>query len=120
MSEVKLGKPKYEQGTKNYFSFKKGQDMFILRILPPMGELADEGKWSVYHRVEFGYAGTDGKMKPFLSPRVVNYDKMVEVESFLQDGITYDLSKEEENLEREREARMRIIGQNGNTGEHYE
>ena len=81
MSEVKLGKPKYEQGTKNYFSFKKGQDMFILRILPPMGELADEGKWSVYHRVEFGYTGTDGRMKPFLSPRKVNYDKMVEVES---------------------------------------
>jgi hypothetical protein len=80
-NEVKLGAPKYEQGNKNYFSFKKDQNSFTLRILPPMGELAEKGKWSVYHRVEFGHVGTDGKMKPFLSPRVVNYDGMVEVES---------------------------------------
>jgi hypothetical protein len=79
--EVKLGKPKYEQNTKNYFAFKKDQNTFILRILPPMFNLLDEGKWSVYHRVEFGHVGTDNRMKPFLSPRVVNYDKMVEVES---------------------------------------
>ncbi len=79
--QVKLGKPKYEQGTKNYFTFKKDQNTFILRVLPPMGNLADAGKWSVYHRVEFGHVGTDTKMKPFLSPRKVNYDGMVEVES---------------------------------------
>jgi hypothetical protein len=46
-----------------------------------MGDLAESGKWAVYHRVEFGYTGTDGKLKPFLSPRVVNYSGMVEVES---------------------------------------
>jgi hypothetical protein len=78
---MKLGKPKYEQNTKNYFAFKKDQNTFILRVLPPMGDLADEGKWSVYHRVEFGHVDSDGRMKPFLSPRVVNYNKMVEVES---------------------------------------
>lgn len=78
---MKIGKPKYEQSTKNYFSFKKDQNTFILRILPPMGKLADAGKWSVYHRVEFGYKGTDGRMKPFLSPRKVNYNGMVEIES---------------------------------------
>jgi hypothetical protein len=46
-----------------------------------MGDLADKGKWSVYHRVEFGHVGSDGRMKPFLSPRKVNYEGMVEVES---------------------------------------
>lgn len=80
-NEVKLGTPKYEQGNKNYFSFGKDKNSFTLRILPPMGELADKGKWSVYHKVEFGYVGTDNKMKPFLSPRVVNFEGMVEVES---------------------------------------
>ena len=79
--EVKLGKPKYEQNKKHYFSFGKDKNLFILRVLPPMFNLADEGKWSLYHRVEFGHVGTDNRMKPFLSPRVVNYDKMVEVES---------------------------------------
>jgi len=78
---MKLGSPKYEQSKKNYFSFKKNQNTFILRVLPPMGNLADSGKWSLYHRVEFGYTGTDGKMRPFLSPRVVTYQGMVEVES---------------------------------------
>lgn len=78
---MKLGKPKYEQSNKNYFAFRKDQNNFILRILPPMGELADAGKWSVYHRVEFGYKTSDGRLKPFLSPRVVNYQGMVEVES---------------------------------------
>lgn len=78
---MKLGKPKHEQNTKNYFAFRKDQNTFTLRILPPMGELAESGKWSVYHKVEFGHTGTDGRMKPFLSPRVVNYDGMVEVES---------------------------------------
>lgn len=78
---MKLGKPKHEQSTKNYFAFGRDKNTFILRILPPMGELADAGKWSVYHRVEFGHCGTDGRMKPFLSPRVVNYQGMVEVES---------------------------------------
>jgi hypothetical protein len=81
-SEVKLGKPKYEGSKKNYFAFKKDQNTFILRILPPMGDLAEKGKWSVYHRVEFGYKGTDDRMFPFLSPRVINFNtKMVEVES---------------------------------------
>ena len=78
---MKLGTPKYEQSKKNFFTFKKNQNTFILRVLPPMGNLADSGKWSLYHRVEFGYTGTDGKLRPFLSPRVVNYGGMVEVES---------------------------------------
>jgi hypothetical protein len=78
---IAIGTPKYDKKTKNYFSFKKGQDTFILRILPPLGNLAASGKWSVFHRVEYGAVGTDGKLKPYLSPRVVNYNGMVEVES---------------------------------------
>lgn len=78
---IAIGTPKYDKKTKNYFSFKKDQNTFILRILPPLGALAASGKWSVFHRVEYGAKGTDGKLKPYLSPRVVNYQGMVEVES---------------------------------------
>jgi len=79
---MKLGKPQYEKTKKNYFSFKKDSNTFVLRVLPPMGKLADKGKWSIYHRVEFGYSETGGRIRPFLSPRVVNYEGMVEVESY--------------------------------------
>ncbi len=44
---------------------------------------------------------------------------MVEVESYIQSG-NPDFNLSERNIELEREARMRIIGQNGNTGEHYD
>ena len=43
--------------------------------------------------------------------------EMVEVESKLNSDVIMDLNEEDEA---EREARMRVIGQNGNTGEHYE
>lgn len=78
---MKIGKAKYDKGNRNYFSFKKDQNVFTLRILPPMGELADAGKWFVYYKVEYGHKGSDGKMKPFLCTRKVNKDKMVEQES---------------------------------------
>lgn len=78
---AKLGTYKSTKSTKNYFSFGKDKNQFILRIIPPYGKLADKGKISAYHRVEFGYKGTDGRMKPFLSPRKVNREGMVEVES---------------------------------------
>lgn len=45
--------------------------------------------------------------------------EMVEVESYIQSG-NPDFNLLERDIELEREARMRIIGQNGNTGEHYE
>lgn len=79
---MKIGKPKYEGSQKNYFSFKKGVNRHVLRILPPLGNLADAGKWNMYYKVEYGHVGTDGRMKAFQSVRKVDFKtKMVEVES---------------------------------------
>lgn len=77
---MKLGKAKYGSGKK---SFKVERDKSnVFRILPPMGKLADAGVWYKYYRVEWGYKDTEGKHKPFLDCRVVNFkNKMVEVES---------------------------------------
>lgn len=46
--------------------------------------------------------------------------KMVEVESKIRKSTPPPVPPGIDELEEEREARMRIIGQNGNTGEHYE
>ncbi len=108
---MKLGTPKYEQSKKNYFTFKKDQNSFILRILPPMGKLADKGKFSIFHRVEFGYKGTDNRMKPFLSPRKVNYEKMVEVESFAH----LKREKIKATTEEARKSGNKVLEESGNT-----
>jgi len=68
-----------ERKRKNYFKIKDGNNIY--RILPAMFDLAAKGRWSMFHRVEFGYLNTEGRMKPFISPRVVSREGMVEVES---------------------------------------
>lgn len=78
---MKIGKPdvnnkKYAK--KKYFSILKGTQVY--RILPPMGELAERGIWNTYAAVHFGYRGTNGYLRVFQSPKVVNRKtKMVEV-----------------------------------------
>jgi hypothetical protein len=81
MSRPKIGKPgSGDRKKKNYFSIEDGSNVY--GILPPLFDLADDGKWSEFHRVEFGYKNSEGYMRPFLSPRVINFKtKMVEVES---------------------------------------
>lgn len=73
---MKLGKAKYGGNKKQYFKLKEGQSTF--RILPPMGDLADEGIWSLYYRVHYGYTNAAGKSRPFESSLVKNAKKMVE------------------------------------------
>ena len=76
---MKIGKASYSGSKKENFKIKDGDNVY--RVLPPMGNLADSGQWSVYGRVVWGYKGTDGKNKPFLSPRQQNYNtKMIEVD----------------------------------------
>ena len=76
---VKIGKAKYGQGKKN---FKIAEGDNIYGILPPLFDLADKGRWSMYYDLEWGYKDSKGKNRPFQSPRVVNRKtKMVEVES---------------------------------------
>lgn len=76
---MQVGKAKYGVG-KKVFKIKDGNNVF--RILPPIGKLAEAGKWSMYYRVEWGYKNSEGKNKPFLDCRKVNFQtKMVEIES---------------------------------------
>lgn len=76
---MKIGKASYSGNQKENFKIKDGDNVY--RVLPPLGNLADAGQWSVYYRVVWGYQGTDGKNKPFISPRVQNFKtKMIEVD----------------------------------------
>lgn len=75
---MKIGKAKFGFAQKKYFKLKDGESTF--RILPPLGELADDGKWSVFYKVHYGYKNTQGKLRVFQSSLVVNRkNKMVEV-----------------------------------------
>jgi hypothetical protein len=70
---VKIGKARFGGNNfqqRKYFKLKDGEQAY--RILPPLGELADSGRWSMFYSVHYGYKTTDGKQKPFLSPEVKN------------------------------------------------
>ena len=100
---MKIGKAKYgNQGQqKKYFKLKDGEQAY--RILPPLGELADQGRWSVFHSVHYGYKSSDGKQKPFLTCEVKNRKTgMIEVADAAKDRITslkakYDEAKKTGN-----------------------
>jgi hypothetical protein len=78
MSKTKLGKAKYGSSKRTYFKLKDGESVY--RILPPLGELADDGRWSVFYNVHYGYKNVEGRNRPFQSPLVKNRKtKMVEV-----------------------------------------
>lgn len=94
---MKIGKAKYgaQNQQRKYFKLKDGEQAY--RILPPLGELADQGRWSVFHSVHYGYKTTDGKQKPFLSCEVKNRkNNMVEVADAAKDRITNLKAKYEE------------------------
>lgn len=78
MSQVKIGKAKFGFTQKKYFKLKDGESTF--RILPPLGELADEGKWSMFYKIHYGYKNTKGKLRVFQSSLVKNRKSgMVEI-----------------------------------------
>lgn len=75
---MKIGKAKYGFTQKKYWKMKDGEVTF--RILPPIGELADDGRWSMYYKVHYGYKNSKDKLRPFQSSLVKNNKtKMVEV-----------------------------------------
>lgn len=75
---MKIGKAKYGMTQKKYFKLKDGDSKF--RILPPLGDLADKGVWSVFYKVHYGYKNSKGKLRVFQSSLVENrQSKMVEV-----------------------------------------
>jgi hypothetical protein len=76
---MKLGKAKYSGEKKEIFKIKDGDNVY--RILPPMGKLAEKGVFSRYFRVVWGYKDSKGQNRPFISPRVQNFNtRMVEVD----------------------------------------
>lgn len=50
------------------YKLKDGDNIY--RILPAMGDLAEDGVWSVYYNVVFGFKTLEGKHRPFQSPQV--------------------------------------------------
>ena len=68
---MKIGKAKFGGSQKkNYWKLKDGESVY--RILPPLGDLADAGKWSVFYNVHYGYKNAEGKARPFQSSLVKN------------------------------------------------
>jgi hypothetical protein len=86
---MKIGKARFGGNgfqQRKYFKLKDGEQAY--RILPPLGDLADSGRWSIFYNVHYGYKTTDGKQKPFLSPEVKNRtSKMVEVSDAAKERI---------------------------------
>jgi len=77
---MKIGKAKYggEFVPTKYWKLKDGESTY--RILPPLGELADNGIWSVFYRIHYGYRNSFGKMRVFQSSLVMDRaSKMVTV-----------------------------------------
>jgi hypothetical protein len=70
MSKPKIGKPKRGGVKKNYWKLKDGSAVY--GILPPFGDLADDGIWSVYYKVQYGYKNPEGKSRAFNGCEVKN------------------------------------------------
>ena len=75
---MKIGKASYGGGNKKtYFKMKDGDNTY--RIIPPIGDLAEKGIWSVFYNVHYGYNNSEGKLRPFQSSLVKNFKtKMIE------------------------------------------
>src|SRR5271165_6262676 len=81
-----FGKAKFGGNKRNYWKLKDGNAIF--RILPPMGDLMEDGRWSVYYKIHYGYKNSAGKMRTFESPEVMNRKtKMIEVRDAALDRI---------------------------------
>lgn len=55
-----FGKPKYG-GDSNFKDTKLKEGRTVVRILPPMNELAADGTWAVYAGIHFGYKGVNAR-----------------------------------------------------------
>lgn len=73
----RFGNSRVGGNQRTYVGLKDGDNVF--RILPAMGDLADDGRWSVYYAVHYGYKNSKGKVRPFQSSLVKGKNKMIEV-----------------------------------------
>lgn len=77
MSDV-FGSARFGGKGRNWFKVKDGVNG-PYRILPPMGYLREDGVWSAFYSIHYGYKNSEGKMRTFQSPLVENRKtKMVE------------------------------------------
>jgi hypothetical protein len=70
MGRVEIGRPKYGNTQRKFEKIKDGEAVW--GILPPIGSLAKEGRWSVYYAIHYGYKNAAGKSRPFNSCLVKN------------------------------------------------
>lgn len=118
MSTVKVGKARYggEFTKRVYRKLKDGEAVY--RILPPMGDLADKGIWSVFYNVHYGYRNLEGQIRTFQSPLVKNRkNKMIEVPDAALERIEslkaqFELAKKEKNAAMV-ERLDKLVGQKG-------
>ena len=72
---MKVGRPGGENRKKTFkLEGDKKLSQGVFRILPPLGSLADSGQWYKKYEVEWGYVGSDGRQKPFLSCRKIDFE----------------------------------------------
>lgn len=77
MSNV-FGKAKFGGNKRTWFKLKDGESVY--RILPPMGELQEDGRWSAFYRIHYGYKNSANQMRTFQSPLIRNMKtKLVDV-----------------------------------------
>lgn len=88
MSRPKIGKAKYGSTQKKFWKLKDGEQVY--GILPPLGDLAADGRWSVYYKVHYGYTNSAGKSRPFQSCEVKSRKApyMVEVPDAASERLT--------------------------------
>jgi len=74
----KLGTTNYlrnQYKKRNYWKLEEGESIY--RIIPPYASLAENGRWSYFWRIHFGFAGTDGRMKPVACIQAKDRNEMV-------------------------------------------
>lgn len=108
---IQIGKAKFggDFVKRKYWKLKDGESTF--RILPPLGSLANEGRWSMFYNVHYGYKNTKGQMRVFQSPLVKNRKtKMVEVPDAALERIETLRAKQSEAKGRGDETTAKKIG----------
>jgi hypothetical protein len=113
MSRPQIGKAKYGSTQKKFWKLKDGDSVY--GILPPLGDLAQDGRWSVYYKIHYGYKDASGKSRPFQSCLVENRkSKMVEVPDAACDRLALlkgqlQVAKDSGN-EKAKEALFKLVG----------
>lgn len=105
-----FGKARFGGNQRNWFKLKDGDSIF--RVLPPMGDLQEDGRWSQFYKIHYGYRNSDNKMRTFESPEVRNRNtKMVEVRDAALERIIHLKAKLDEAKDEDlRQKLLKLVG----------